>query len=216
MHVDSAASLNLACSAILVVPSISVAQSTAATRIELPYATTIEVPWGWRSTNPQVETALGSNQEVLPALAQFPGEDGTWLFVAAPSSDGDEQASVTLTVMSSDLSQSALIALSPAEIQVAENGYFLPEAQRATKNTGWRIVSWEGTRRTALGGRSALVTRYTVASPGNSILRKTTYSIYLGSRTIHVHTLAPTTAGSASGSTVERILSSLSVGVDSL
>ena len=208
--------LGVGLSGMLMFPTVSWAQSARSTRVDLPYSTTVTVPWTWRSSTPLVETALRARKQVLKGLGLLPNAEGNWLLVAAPLADDGEEASVGLMVMPSNLSQTNLVALSQAEIQAADIDYFRPEAERAAVNNGLTITTWEGTKRTTLGGRHALVTRYTLKRPDGPPLRKTTYAVYLGSRAILIHTFTSTIPGTDRGTAVAGILASISIGVDSL
>lgn len=208
--------LRVGLSGILIFPAVSWAQSAGATRVDLPYSTTITVPWTWRSSTPQVETALRARKQVLKGLNLVPDEEGNWLLVAAPFAEDGEEASVGLTIVPSRLGQADINSLSQAEINDADADYFRPEAERAAANNGLTITTWEGTKRTTLGGRHALVTRYTFTRPDGPPLRKTTYAVYLGPRAIFIHTFTSTSPATERSAAVASILASLSIGVDSL
>lgn len=208
--------LRVGLSGFLLFPTASLAQSAGSTRIDLPYSTTITVPWTWRSSTPQVETALRARKQVLKGINLVPDNEGNWLLVAAPFADDGEEASVNLMVMPSRLGQSDINALSQVEINDADANYFRPEAERAAANNGLTITTWEGTKRATLGGKQALVTRYSFARSDGPPLRKTTYAVYLGPRAIFIHTFTSTSPATERSAAVASILASLSIGVDSL
>lgn len=202
--------------ALLALPFPAVAQTSGSTLVTLPFSTSISVPWTWRSSTPAIEAALRGKRSTVDGSGLMPDGAGTWLVIAAPISPGGLEASVILVIMPTGVSQRELALMTKAEVASADRNNFRPEAEQSAANTGRAITSWEGTTQQLVGGRYGLVTRYTFSRQDGPPLRQESYAVYLGSHSIIAHAYLPAEPGTKVERDVQRIISSMKIGVDSI
>jgi hypothetical protein len=181
--------------------------------LHLDYGISLEAPTGWRNDH---QDRLESPYKPVVDLRAVEVDSGGHLITLAPPFQSDGEASIGFEILSSRVGQRDMVRLTDAEIREAELREFLPEVERALSNTGSRLTRWHHTMRATIGGRHGLVNRYEYTDRDGRQMSKTTYSVYLGSRAIHVHEFRREPLATSIATTLDRMITSIRIAVESL
>ncbi len=191
------------------------AQSQDWRSLTLGYGIHMDIPGNWRVDDSTISIAVRSGKRAIDAAKHRADESGHLFIVATPSGDVDG-ASLSIQILPTRVSQADLTRMTAADIRAGEENYFRPEAEKAAKKMGVRITLWNGTSRRTIGGRLGLLTSYLFKYPNGQEMLKQTFSVYLGTRGVHIHVFRPAGADHQVLSAIDRMIQSLYIAVDSL